>query len=366
MLVGTLVVAGCANSGDAASAPGRNGASAEVQTLTVTPQTSGTEALLQAVSPVDDDIVWLSGHAGTFVVSGDGGTTWNASVVRGAEALQFRDVAAFDARTAYLMTSGAGDLSRIYRTDDSGVSWSLQYIADHPAAFLDCMDFWTPERGLVYGDNVDGVPFLLQTDDGGASWTRVPADVLPPALDGEGGFAASGTCLRTPAPGTAFVAMGNGARSRVLSTDDYGASWRLRDVPVVGGSASGLSTIDVGPDGVGVALGGIIGNDTIRSHNVTITVDGGTTWTEGGALAMAGPVYGAAIIPNSATTHVVAVGPRGMDHSPDGGRSWVSVDTVTYWAVDFSSGGVGWAVGPSGRVVRLDLRAGPVDTAQGR
>ena len=86
--------------------------------LRLTEQESGTRVLLQAISPVDDQIVWVSGHGGTFVRTTDGGLNWSARVVPGADTLQFRDVEAFDARTAYLLSSGSGSLSRIYRTDD--------------------------------------------------------------------------------------------------------------------------------------------------------------------------------------------------------------------------------------------------------
>jgi photosystem II stability/assembly factor-like uncharacterized protein len=329
-----------------------SGQSASDRRLESTTQSSGTDALLQAISPVTDDVVWLSGHQASYARTLDGGRTWEASVVPGADALQFRDVAAFDAETAYLMSAGPGELSRIYRTDDGGASWRLQYTADDPAAFLDCMDFWSAERGLVYGDAVDGVPFLLQTEDGGATWSRIPAGSLPAALEGEGGFAASGSCLITGASGRAWVATGNGERARVLSTTDYGLSWDVVDVPVVGGATSGLTTIQMASDGSGVALGGVIGIDSIRSRNVAVTTDAGATWSEGGSLAMEGPVYGSALV-DGADGVVVAVGPRGMDWSTDGGATWRSADTLTYWAVAFSSARAGWAVGPAGRIVKL-------------
>jgi photosystem II stability/assembly factor-like uncharacterized protein len=327
--------------------------------LELTPQESGTRALLQAVSPVDDDVVWLSGHDGTFVRTLDGGRTWSAGVVAGAGELEFRDVAAFDARTAYLMSSGPGALSRIYRTGDAGSTWRLQYTAEHPDAFLDCMDFWSEQRGLAYGDAVDGIPFLLRTDDGGESWTRVSSEGLPAALEGEGGFAASGTCLRVSGPGVAFVAMGNGSRSRVLTTRDWGETWTVADAPVVGGSAAGLTTVDVRADGTGIAVGGVIGDDDARVPNVALTSDGGMTWTEGAPLAMSGPAYGAAFVAPQGPG-VVAVGPRGIDYSADAGRSWTTLDDRTWWAVEFSRSGVGWAVGPQGRVVRLDAALSPV------
>src|SRR4030095_3608088 len=70
---------------------------------TLTPQDSGTTNGLIAVSPVTPQVVWACGRNGTFTVTTDGGQTWNASVVPGAETLQFRDVQAFSASVAYLM-----------------------------------------------------------------------------------------------------------------------------------------------------------------------------------------------------------------------------------------------------------------------
>lgn len=303
---------------------------------------------------MDDGVVWVSGHQGTYARSTDGGATWEAGVVPGAERLQFRDVAAFDDRTAYLMSAGSGSDSRIFRTDDGGGSWRLQYTADHPDAFLDCMDFWTPERGLVYGDAVDGVLFVLSTSDGGSTWARIPAERLPPALDGEGGFAASGTCLVTGAGESAWIATGNAARARVLRTSDYGESWVVADVPVVAGPASGLATIAMRSDGHGIALGGVIGNDSIRTDNVALTSDGGVSWRIGGRPAMGGPVYGVALVPG-APELVVAVGPRGLDWSADGGLRWVTGDPRTHWAVAFASAAAGWAVGPDGRITKISF-----------
>ena len=59
---------------------------------TLTPQQSGTINRLQAISPVNGRVAWASGVGGTFVVTTDGGNTWRAGVVPGAEALEFRDV----------------------------------------------------------------------------------------------------------------------------------------------------------------------------------------------------------------------------------------------------------------------------------
>jgi photosystem II stability/assembly factor-like uncharacterized protein len=274
----------------------------------------------------------------------------------GEEELQFRDVHAVDAATAYLMSAGEGDLSRIYRTDDGGASWVLQFRASHPDAFLDCMDFWDRDRGLVFGDEVDGVLFILRTEDGGSTWERVPADALPPAQEGEGGFAASGTCIVTGPEGWAWISTGNAERARVLVTSDWGRSWSPVEVPSVAGSGAGLTTIQMAEDGRGIALGGVIGNDTTWSENVVVTVDSGASWTLAGLPAMPGPVYGSALVVDDERAGVVAVGPAGMNLSLDWGTGWQGVDTLTYWAVAFADPGTGWAVGPEGRVARLSFQ----------
>jgi photosystem II stability/assembly factor-like uncharacterized protein len=106
------------------------------------PQKSNTTASLHGLSIVNANVVWASGTGGTFVRTTDGGETWQAGTVPGGEKLDFRDVYAVDAKTAYLMSIGNGNESRIYKTTDTGKTWSLQYSEQNPKAFLDCMAFW--------------------------------------------------------------------------------------------------------------------------------------------------------------------------------------------------------------------------------
>jgi photosystem II stability/assembly factor-like uncharacterized protein len=183
-------------------------------------QSSGTTALLQAVRAVSDSVVWVSGHRGTWARTTDGGRTWRAAQVPGADTLQFRDVFALDADRAWLMSAGPGALSRIYRTADGGATWELQFTNPEPTGFYDCLDFWDARRGLAFSDQVNGKVMILATADGGARWALVPESALPAALPDEGGFAASGTCLVTRPGGHAWIATGNAPRSRVLHTSD--------------------------------------------------------------------------------------------------------------------------------------------------
>src|SRR4051794_30199310 len=159
----------------------------------LTPQNSGTLQGLIAVSPVNSRVVWASGRGGTFVVTTDGGQTWNAGVVPGAEALQFRDVQGVSDKVAYLLSIGAGSDSRIYKTTDGGATWTLQFQNQNSSAFYDCFAFWTPTRGIAQSDSVNGRFPVIRTTDG-LTWQDI-GDNLPTALPGESSFASSGTCV---------------------------------------------------------------------------------------------------------------------------------------------------------------------------
>src|SRR5258706_13224783 len=85
-----------------------------------TPQQSGTTARLRGVSAASSTVAWASGSGGTYARTTDGGASWQSSVMRGASQLDFRDVQAVDANTAYLLSIGPGEASRIYKPTDGG------------------------------------------------------------------------------------------------------------------------------------------------------------------------------------------------------------------------------------------------------
>jgi photosystem II stability/assembly factor-like uncharacterized protein len=119
-------------------------------------QQSGTKASLRGVSAVNAKVVWASGTGGTYLKTADGGAAWTAAKVPGAEALDFRDIQAVDEQTVYLLSSGSGDKSRIYKTSDGGGQWKLQFTNPDPKGFFDAMAFWDASHGIAVGDPVDG------------------------------------------------------------------------------------------------------------------------------------------------------------------------------------------------------------------
>jgi photosystem II stability/assembly factor-like uncharacterized protein len=188
---------------------------------TVVQEKSNTTENLRGVSAPAIGQVWATGTHGTYLRTSDNGNTWRVGQVANAENLDFRDVEAFSTDVAYLLSIGPGDRSRIYKTVDGGRSWSLQFTNKDPTGFFDCMAFWDQEHGIVVGDPVKGKFELIATSDGGRNWTPLPPDRLPSAVDGEGAFAASGTCITTEGKNNVWFATG-GKVARVFRSTDRG------------------------------------------------------------------------------------------------------------------------------------------------
>lgn len=315
---------------------------------------SNTTQRLQAVSTVGDKVVWASGTGGTFVMTRDAGRVWKAGKVAGADSLEFRDVQAISDKEAFLMSSGSGNKSRIYRTTDAGENWQLQYINNKPEGFYDCIAFWDRNIGIAFSDNVDGKFPVLRTLNGGQRWEELTN--LPEATKGEGAFAASGTCIATWGSHKAWIATGAGTSARLLYTADRGESWKSIATPIVQGtSTTGHTSIAFRSDLIGLAVGGDIGDTTKKAtDNVIMTRDGGATWSVGGKLSFSGAAYGVAYVP-ATNGAAVAVGPSGAALSADDGRSWRSIDSLSYWSVAFTVNRTGYLVGPRGRITKVVL-----------
>lgn len=329
-------------------------AAAASRAPSVTVQQSGTTNRLQAISPVTPRIVWASGVGGTFAVTTDGGETWRTGVVPGAEALQFRDVEGVNARVAYLLSAGVGTDSRIYKTEDGGATWVLQFQNQDPNGFYDCFAFWTPKRGITMADAIDGRFPIVRTEDG-STWQDI-GDRLPAAQPGEAAFAASGTCAATQGGKRGWLATGGAERARILRTIDGGDTWSAADLPIVQGtSTSGALSVDFRDPFHGIVGGGELVSPDAFLDNVARSSDGGVTWQLASRPTFPGAIYGLTYV-RGRTKTVVATGPGGVAWSPDEGDTWFEVPELTgFWAVAFASPQAGWLVGTQGRIVKLSF-----------
>lgn len=313
---------------------------------------------LRGLSAAAPAVVWASGTRGRYARSIDGGRTWQLDSVPGANTLDFRAVQALDARRAWVMSSGDADKAqaRIYRTTDAGAHWSLVYTTSQKGVFLDALAFWDAQHGIALSDPVDGHFFVLTTNDGGGTWTRIPPERLPATLPGEASFAASGSCLTVGGQNDVWIGTGGASTARVFHSADRGRSWTVAETPIHAGNASsGVFAVAFRDGRHGVAVGGDYQLVRGGFPNVALTDDGGRTWRIAKGPLPAGYLSGAAYIPG--TGHVIAVGLAGTALSLDGGESWKMVDTIPYNSVRFAAADAGYTVGPRGRVARW--RTGP-------
>lgn len=331
----------------------------QVANVTWTERQSGVTARLRGVSAVSDRVAWASGAEGTILRTADGGTTWQRLTIPDTASLDFRDIDAVSDSTAYVLSIGPGDASRIYKTTDAGVHWTRQFTNDDPKAFYDAMAFWDADRGVAVSDSVDGRFVIITTRDGGKTWTRVPADALPPALPNEGAFAASGTIVAVLPPAHVWIGTGAAEKARVLRSSDGGKTWMIAETPMQSSASAGIFSIAFRDPQHGMVVGGDYKKEDEAVRNAAMTADGGATWTlvDGLGAFRSAVTY----LPQQRTTAVLAVGPTGSDLSLEDGRSqtWRGIGGG-YHAVSVAPGGtLAFAVGEKGRIGTR-----PVDAAR--
>ncbi|MGH7494906.1 MAG: WD40/YVTN/BNR-like repeat-containing protein [bacterium] len=314
---------------------------------------SGTRASFRGLSVPSDSVIWVTGTRGTFVHSFDGGKTWQADSMAGATHLDFRDVHAVDAHTVYMMSAGPGERSRIYKTTDGGRSWKLQFTMPDSAGFLDGFEFWEGQRGIAFGDPLEGRLFVITTTDGGNIWLRIPPENIPPVIEGEFAFAASGTSIAVQGKSQVWIGTG-GAAARVFHSNDGGHSWTVANTPLSSGSESaGIFSLAFRDEKNGVAVGGDYRKPAEAASHVIVTKDGGQTW-EIPKSAQLEFRSGVVFIPQMHGQILIAVGTSGADSSGDGGLTWKRIDAGGFNVVSAGSSRASvWAAGPEGKIARL-------------
>lgn len=286
---------------------------------------------------------------GTVLLTVDGGASWRRLTVPDSEQLDFRDVHAFNDRTAYVLAIGPGEKSRIYKTSDGGAHWKLQLTNPDPTGFLDAFAFWDENDSVVFGDTVNGEFEILTTADGGVHWQRQHA---PPALSTEGAFAASGTSIVTLGKNECWFGTGGENAARVYYSADRGRTWTVATTPIRKDAASaGIFSLDFRDRKHGIAVGGEYKKPGESQHVVAITSDGGKNWREPRGSGPGG--YRSAVVFAPKRQTWIAVGPTGSDISSEEGESWRSFDREGYNALSVASDGSVWVVGAEGRIAEL-------------
>lgn len=312
------------------------------------PLVSPVTVELRGLAVVNDRVAWASGAKGT-VIRTLNGETWQVVPVPGAETLDFRDIEAWDDKSAVALSIGPGEASNIYKTTDGGASWKKVFTNNEPSGFWDAIAFWDRRRGAVFGDPVRGRFQVFTTADGGDTWTSVPETGMPAALENEGAFAASGSCLVTgPGKRLAFVT-GGASEARIFVSQDEGRSFQVSTSPVPAGAASkGLFSVAWLDDASLITVGGDYRQPALDGVKAAVSVDSGARWT---AVPSAPGFLSSVVRGPGGTAAIVAVGLAGTGISSDGGKTWTAVDEAPYNTAGFARAN-GFAVGPKGVIAR--------------
>jgi len=241
-----------------------------VTAQTVQLLTSGTKTSIRGLSVVDDKTVWVSGSNGTVGRSLDGGTNWKWMTVKGFEKTDFRDIEAFDKTTAVIM--GIAEPAYILRTIDGGDTWQLVFENKTKGMFLDAMEFWNEQAGIVIGDPINGHFFIARTFDGGQSWQGIPENLSPVADSGEACFASSGTNIRKLTKKEAVFITG-GLVSHVQVRNK-----KIRLPLIDGKETTGANSIAVKNKKTWMVVGGDFNTKDSSTKNAVISFDGGKTF----------------------------------------------------------------------------------------
>jgi photosystem II stability/assembly factor-like uncharacterized protein len=355
---------------------------------------SGSTADLRGVDAVGNGVAWASGTQGTILRTTDDGKSWQrCATPAGAEGLDFRGVQAFDA-TAIVMSSGKGDLSRLYKTVDGCKSWKLLFTNPDADGFWDA--FWINMdrgEGMLVGDPVKGRLAIFGSTDDGISWKRDASRSLSVSGSSLSVFAASNSSLAradrgegdTRGPGVdffpGFVTGGTGGAFLVerwegpLRRKVPDRAWKIPDwnrhgMPLASGSEStGAFAIALrytgspcSDCGFGmywhlVAVGGDYSHpDQATGTAAYSTEDGGWTWT---AATTQPHGYRSAVAYDAVSKAWITVGPNGTDVSTDDGRNWRPLrpdpalhdppDADQHW----NALSLPFVVGPHGRIGKL-------------
>lgn len=315
---------------------------ATTQAQTVKLLNSGSKASLRGLSVVSDDVVWVSGTGGTVGRSVDGGETWTWKTVKGFEKTDFRDIEAFDKNTAIIM--GIADPAYILKTTDGGENWKIVFSDTTKGMFLDAMEFWNEQSGIVIGDPLGDKIFIARTFDGGESWRGIPAANIPAADKGEAFFASSGTNVRKLSRSEAVFVSG-GLRARLFMSD------KKIDLPIIQGKEStGANSMAVKNKKTMIVVGGDFNAKDDTTKNCVITMDAGSTFI----TPVVGPHGYRSCVEYIGKKNWVSCGLNGVDYSSDEGRNWSWISKDSFHAVRKAKKGKAvYFSGGGGRIGKL-------------
>ena len=333
---------------------------------------SRTTASLRGIHSLGSGIAWASGTEGTVLRTEDGGYLWQGCATPpGAEKLDFRGIQAFDANTAIVMSSGKGDLSRLYKTTDGCRTWKLVFTNPDATGFFDALRRVTSNQLYLLGDPVDGKFSMFLTQDAGSTWF-IADDPGLDAAKGDGAFAASNSSLSSQGPFLYFVT-GGGTSSHLYTTAGQcdpakpsapcPVAWTNTKLPLAAGTAaSGAFSITARMETsmtgkshlILVVVGGIYDKPDAATSTAATSIDSGKNWQPYQTPPRG---FRSSVAYDPAHKTWITTGPNGTDISTDDGKNWRPLKPGPGQPADadknWNALSLPFVVGPHGRIGKL-------------
>ena len=300
-----------------------------------------SNVLIVDFSSVNSQVCWAVGqiYPGNatpypgYIKTINGGENWILSSVSGIPDGFFQQIFAIDEDTAYVTVYvESGQSSKgIYKTTNGGTTWVRQTAFNTSLLGPGIMHFFDSQNGVVIGDpNLE----TYTTSNGGLTWNPV---TMPSALTdettllGESRISAVGNTVWFPTNRRLFKSTDKGYTWTVLVNDPQYYDW--------------LQSIAFQDNQTGIYGLKISGNGT--NHIYKKTTDGGTTWDtlSNSILDNLAPSC-IQHIPGTSSAYIASGGRtptmRGVAVTYDAGESWMLIDTLGVFFINFVNNTVGW------------------------
>ena len=296
----------------------------------------------RGLSVVDDQTIWVSGSNGIVGKSTDSGNTWKYVTVKGYEKTDFRDIEAFDEKTAIIM--GIDCPARILKTTDDGDTWSIMFEDTTKGMFLDAMEFQNEKSGVVIGDPISGKGFVAKLTDN--IWKPNTNQRRPPLDSGEAFFASSGTNIRMFGKYD-MVAISGGVHSNLLIDN------KKMKLPLLQGKEStGANSIAVKDANTFMIVGGDFMQKDSTAGNYCFTKDKGKTWIP----SQQPPTGYRSCIEYLGKSNWITCGLNGVDITEDDGLHFRKISEEGFHACRKAKNGTAvFFAGGKGRIGKLVL-----------
>ena len=182
------------------------------QKYSIEVDTIGYDCNFRGLCAVSNKVVWVTGSKGTVGKTTDGGETWQFQKVLDASKSEIRDVQAWDDKTALILSVTSP--AEILKTTDGGTTWNVVFKATNSETFIDGFAFWDKNRGIAYGDPINGHFEIFTTIDAGDTWQQLAEEHSPKASNYEAAFASSGTGICVGKKGKVWFGTGGEVSDR--------------------------------------------------------------------------------------------------------------------------------------------------------